>query len=306
MSSLVAVPGALYTARVAFEGARLVGADEHAVLETVERETAPEPAASVVWLHGLGADGYDFDPIVPALRLPGGPEVRYVFPHAPVRPVTINGGVEMRAWYDIVTCSAARHEDEAGIRESSEAVAALIRREAERGIPAHRVVLAGFSQGGAIALHAGLRTRRGSPASSPVDLPAAARQLPASSTRPTGRRRSSWRTAASTRWCRRCWARKAPGCCRAGYDVQFKSYTMPHSVCPEEVEDIRRWMGRTLRGPLPPLSSAATAGRGAATAPRGRQCSAASFVERQRRHGSPRPDAEHPAEERQLRLERAR
>jgi pimeloyl-ACP methyl ester carboxylesterase len=143
------------------------------------------------------------------LRLPGGPEIRYVFPHAPIRPVTINGGAEMRAWYDIVAIQRSAREDEAGIRESGEAVAALIRREAERGIPADRVVLAGFSQGGAIALHAGLRYPEKLAGiialSTYLPLRAAAGEFHEAN-RGT---RSSWRTAASTRSCRRCWARRA-------------------------------------------------------------------------------------------------
>jgi phospholipase/carboxylesterase len=224
------------------------------VLETVERETAPEPAASVIWLHGLGADGYDFDPIVPQLRLPGGPELRYVFPHAPIRPVTINGGVEMRAWYDIVAIQRSAREDEAGIRESGAGIEALIRREAERGIPAHRVVLAGFSQGGAIALYAGLRHPE--PLAGIIALStyvplqqASAEFHPANRSTPVfmahgsldpvvpavlGEEGNEFLTG-------------------LGYDVSFKTYVMPHSVCPEEIEDIRRWMGRILRGPLPPL-----------------------------------------------------
>jgi phospholipase/carboxylesterase len=223
-------------------------------LQTVERETAPEPAASVVWLHGLGADGYDFDPIVPALRLPGGPEVRYVFPHAPIRPVTINGGAEMRAWYDIVTIQRSGNEDEAGIRESGEAVAALIRREAERGIPAHRVVLAGFSQGGAIALHAGLRYPEKLAGvialSCYLPLRAAAGEF-----HEANRGASIFMAHGSLDPVVPAvlGEESAVFLSEAGYDVQFKSYVMPHSVCPEEVEDIRRWMGRRLRGPLPPL-----------------------------------------------------
>ncbi len=224
-------------------------------LETVERETAPEPAASVIWLHGLGADGYDFDPIVPALRLAGGPEVRYVFPHAPVRPVTINGGAEMRAWYDIVALQRGAHEDEAGIRESAAGVAALIRREAERGIPAHRVVLAGFSQGGAVALHAGLRYPEklagiiGLSTYLPLraatgEFDAANRETPIFMAHGT---LDPMVPAALGE-------ESASFLAESGYTVEFKSYVMPHSVCPEEVEDIRRWMGRTLRGPLPPLS----------------------------------------------------
>lgn len=225
------------------------------VLETVERETAPEPAASVIWLHGLGADGYDFDPIVPALRLPGGPEVRYVFPHAPIRPVTINGGVEMRAWYDIFAIQRGAREDEAGIRESGEAVAALIRREAERGIPAHRVVLAGFSQGGAVALHAGLRYPERLAGiialSSYLPLRAAAGEFHAANrTAPIFMAHGSLDPVVPAGL----GEETAKFLAEAGYELEFKSYTMPHSVCPEEVEDIRRWMGRTLRGPLPPLS----------------------------------------------------
>jgi phospholipase/carboxylesterase len=225
-----------------------------AMLQTVERETAPEPAASVVWLHGLGADGYDFDPIVPGLRLPGGPEVRYVFPHAPIRPVTLNGGAEMRAWYDIVAIQRTAREDETGIRESSEAVAALVRRETERGIPAHRVVLAGFSQGGAIALHAGLRYPE-----KLAGIIALSTYLPL--------RASAGEFHAANRGIPIFMAHgsldpvipavlgeeSAKLLTEAGYDVYFKNYVMPHSVCPEEVEDIRRWMGRVLRGPLPPL-----------------------------------------------------
>ncbi len=223
-------------------------------LETVERETAPEPAASVVWLHGLGADGYDFDPIVPQLRLPGGPEIRYVFPHAPIRPVTINGGVQMRAWYDIVAIQRGAREDEPGIRESGEAIAALIRREAERGIPADRVVLAGFSQGGAVALHAGLRYPEKLAGiialSTYLPLRAAAGEF-----HEANRGTSIFMAHGSLdpvvpAVLGEESARFLTG---AGYDVQYKSYVMPHSVCPEEVEDIRRWMGRTLRGPLPPF-----------------------------------------------------
>jgi phospholipase/carboxylesterase len=127
------------------------------LLDTVEVSTGPQPSFSVIWLHGLGADGHDFEPVVPHLGLGAAPAVRFVFPHAPVRPVTLNGGMPMRAWYDITAISASRDQDERGIEDSRRKVEALIDREAERGVPAHRVVLAGFSQGGAIALHAGLR-----------------------------------------------------------------------------------------------------------------------------------------------------
>jgi phospholipase/carboxylesterase len=123
-------------------------------------ETGPDPATSVIWLHGLGADGSDFVPIVPALRLTA--PVRFVFPHAPFRPVTINNGMVMRAWYDVLALEGGqRREDEAGIRESARRVEALIAAEVARGAAPARVILAGFSQGGAIALQVGLRRREG-------------------------------------------------------------------------------------------------------------------------------------------------
>src|SRR5580765_3824317 len=127
------------------------------LLPCVEVETAPNPGASVIWLHGLGADGNDFVPIVPELRLPGSLPIRFVFPHAPVRAVTINNGMRMRAWYDIAAADLNNRADLAGVKQSQRQVEALISREVERGIPAARVVVAGFSQGGAVALYTGLR-----------------------------------------------------------------------------------------------------------------------------------------------------
>jgi phospholipase/carboxylesterase len=125
--------------------------------ETVEVESAAEPDGSVIWLHGLGADGHDFEAIVPELGLEGRLNLRFVFPHAPVRPVTINGGMSMRAWFDILTLDRGGPQDEAGIRASGELLLQLLEREHERGIPYEKIVLAGFSQGGAIALHTALR-----------------------------------------------------------------------------------------------------------------------------------------------------
>jgi phospholipase/carboxylesterase len=127
------------------------------LLETVEVETGRGPRAAVIWLHGLGADGHDFEPVVPELGLPPALPVRFVFPHAPMRPVTINNGFVMRAWYDVSDSGGQRREDEAGVRASHAAVAALVAREVERGVPAARIALAGFSQGGAMALHVSLR-----------------------------------------------------------------------------------------------------------------------------------------------------
>lgn len=127
------------------------------LLECIELPPAGDADAAVIWLHGLGADGHDFPPIVPELQLPEDHGIRFLFPHAPTRPVTINGGMVMRAWYDILSMDFERRADEAGVRASAEALAALIARERERGVPSERIVLAGFSQGGAIALHEGLR-----------------------------------------------------------------------------------------------------------------------------------------------------
>jgi phospholipase/carboxylesterase len=126
-------------------------------LETVQVETGPQPQASVIWLHGLGADAHDFEPIVPELVRPGERALRFVFPHAPVRPVTLNGGYPMRSWYDIIGIDRASRQDESGVRASDQAVRELIGRENERGTPASRIVLAGFSQGGAMALFTATR-----------------------------------------------------------------------------------------------------------------------------------------------------
>ena len=133
------------------------GAEVETLLEAIEIETAPAPRASIIWMHGLGADGHDFVPIVPELDLPAALAVRFVFPHAPMRPVTINGGAVMRAWYDVVSGAGDRREVEAGVRESQRRIDALIARERTRGTAPEHIVLAGFSQGGAMALHTGLR-----------------------------------------------------------------------------------------------------------------------------------------------------
>src|SRR5688572_5259632 len=131
-----------------------------AKLETIEIETGPRPGASVIWMHGLGADGNDFVPVVQELDLSGAPAIRFVFPHAPMRPVTINNGYVMRAWYDVAYGDlegVSRKPDEQGVRDAEMQIAALVAREGERGIAPAQVVLAGFSQGGAIALQTGLR-----------------------------------------------------------------------------------------------------------------------------------------------------
>ena len=127
------------------------------LLPCVEQETGPSPTAAVIWLHGLGADGNDFVPIVGEMRLPASLPIRFVFPHAPVRPVTLNNGFRMRAWYDLSAGDITNRADVAGVRESQAHIEALIAREKARGIEARRIVIAGFSQGGVIALHTGVR-----------------------------------------------------------------------------------------------------------------------------------------------------
>ncbi len=131
--------------------------DQERLLEAVEVVTGPEPRNAVIWLHGLGADGHDFEPVVPMLGMGRVEATRFIFPHAPVRPVTLNAGMRMRAWYDIRGLQLSRDQDEAGILESARQVGALIRRENQRGIPSNRIVLAGFSQGGAVAVYVAAR-----------------------------------------------------------------------------------------------------------------------------------------------------
>lgn len=127
------------------------------IIETVEKEINGNPEGAIIWLHGLGADGHDFESIIPALDLPRNMRIRFVFPHAPFRSITINNGIKMRAWYDVLSLDRSEPQDEYGIRESAEILNLLIERERERGIDYNRIVVAGFSQGGAIAIHAALR-----------------------------------------------------------------------------------------------------------------------------------------------------
>jgi len=178
----------------------------------VEIETGRDPRAAVIWLHGLGADGHDFEPIVPDLVQPGERPMRFVFPHAPIRPVTLNGGYAMRAWYDIVALDRRSAEDENGIRASQAAIESLIRRENARGVPTGRIVLAGFSQGGALALFTG--TRYGEPLAGIIGLSCyqlLRRASTPSAAPPTRRLRYSSPTARRIRSCCRCWARRPAG-----------------------------------------------------------------------------------------------
>jgi phospholipase/carboxylesterase len=218
------------------------------LLPTVENETAASPAYSVIWLHGLGADGHDFAPIVPELVSPQWPALRFVFPHAPVRPVTVNGGMPMRAWYDIYGFDLVSRQDEAGTRASIAQVEALIAREQERGVPSERILLAGFSQGGAIALAAGLRHPR-----KLAGIIALSTYLPIADS--LAAERSAANAATPIFWGhgtvdpvvilqRGLDSRAALEA--LGYRVAWHTYLMPHAVCPEEIADLRHWIGERL------------------------------------------------------------
>ncbi len=219
------------------------------MLESVEIEIGSEPAGAVIWLHGLGADGHDFEPVVPELRLPQDLPLRFVFPHAPIRPVTINAGMRMRAWYDIVAIDRRARQDEEGIRASAAATVELIEREKERGLPAARIVLAGFSQGGAIAIHAALRypERLAGLIALSTWMPlgetlategsAANRDLPVFMAH--GRQDPMVPVALGEQ------TREALAA--AGYPLEWQTYDMPHAVCPAEIADISVWLQQRFR-----------------------------------------------------------
>ncbi len=220
-------------------------------LEAIELDSAPNPVASVIVLHGLGADGNDFVPVAQQLDLAAVGPVRFVFPHAPIRPVTINGGYEMRAWYDILGLdSHQQREDEAGLRESQALVEGLIAKEKARGVPARRIVLAGFSQGGAMTLMTGLRHDERLAglvglsgylplaAKAEAERHAANRDTPiflahgtADPVIPIARARQSRDVLAAM-----------------GHPVEWHEYPMPHSVCGPEIVDLNRWLLKALAG----------------------------------------------------------
>ncbi len=223
-------------------------------LECVEIATGPTPAASVIWMHGLGADGYDFVPVVKELdinALPGlSGGVRFVFPHAPMRAVTINGGMRMRAWYDIKMADLVRLEDAVGLRESQAACEQLIAREVARGMPRQRIVLAGFSQGGAVALQAGLRHAERLAglmilssylplaASVAAEASSANRDVPIFMAHGSDDAVIALDRAAASR-------DQLTG---LGYAIDWHAYPMEHSLCMEEIGDIRSWLGQVLAG----------------------------------------------------------
>jgi phospholipase/carboxylesterase len=216
------------------------------MLETIERLTKPRPAWTVLWLHGLGADGHDFAPLVPELVLPEWPGIRFVFPHAPVRAVTINGGARMRAWYDISHLSLEQRADEVGMRESMREVDALIARERDRGVPPQRVILAGFSQGGAVALAAGLR--REAALGGIVSLSSYLPMVEQTRTEITeaGRRTPVFQAhGTQDPVVPLAFGQRSRAALEAlGVPVEWHQYPMAHSVHPDEVGDLRAWLTR--------------------------------------------------------------
>jgi len=215
-------------------------------LQQVELTTGAEPAGTIIWMHGLGADGWDFVPIVRELPLPEGLALRFLFPHAPERPVTINNGSVMRAWYDIAQNDIARVPDEKGIRESQRSIEELIARERARGMAADRIVLAGFSQGGAIALQAGLRHKERLagivalstylPLEESLDAEAAAANKSTPIFMAHGTQDPIIPLELAEASHRALTAR--------GYAVEWHTWPMPHSVCAEEVEALAAFLAR--------------------------------------------------------------
>ncbi|RUO35734.1 alpha/beta hydrolase [Aliidiomarina sanyensis] len=216
------------------------------VLPCVEVEPQEPANAAVIWLHGLGADGHDFEPIVPHIRLPDGVHARFIFPHAPRIPVTINGGMTMPAWYDILEMTIERNVDESQLRASADQALALVKREIERGIPAERIVLAGFSQGGAVAYEAALTAdvKLAGVMCLSTYLATHASIRPSDTNKNTeflvqhgtqdpvvpeqlGQHARAWLQG-------------------KGYTVTYQTYPMAHQVCPPQINDISAWLSRVL------------------------------------------------------------
>ncbi|MEN5264914.1 carboxylesterase [Stenotrophomonas sp. TWI587] len=214
------------------------------MLDTVENETGADPQWSVLWLHGLGADGHDFAPIVPELVRPHWPAIRFVFPHAPVQPITINNGVPMRAWYDIVSADFRSRADSAGVDASIVELELLIEREIARGIPAERILLAGFSQGGAVILSALLRRTRplGGLIALSTYLPdpakAAAARVPGAISVPVFMAHGTHDPVIPVAIARD----TAQTLETLGLPVEWHTYTMAHQVCAEEMHALGEWL----------------------------------------------------------------
>jgi phospholipase/carboxylesterase len=218
------------------------------MLETIEVETKPKPDAAVIWLHGLGADGHDFEPIVPEIVRPGERAWRFVFPNAPVRPVTINGGMAMRAWYDLKGLDRRAAEDAAGFRDTDALVRQLIAKEIARGIPTSRVVLAGFSQGGAVSLYTAPRYPE-----KLAGVMALSCYLPRQSTLLAERAPANDATPifmahgrADTVLTMSMGIQSRDFLKALGYAVEWHDYPMAHAVCAAEIADIREFLFRIL------------------------------------------------------------
>ena len=217
------------------------------LLPTIEMETRPNPDSAVIWLHGLGADGNDFAPIVSQLRLPADMAIRFIFPNAPSMPVTVNGGFVMPAWYDVFEMQIDRKVDLPGILASVKAIGGFVDRELARGIASKRLVIAGFSQGGAIAYHLALghTTPLGGLLAMSTYL-ATAENLtfsPANKEIPIAIHHGTFDKIVPESL-----GRKAAGRLKEkGYRVSYQSYPMEHSVCPEQIADISKWLQGVLR-----------------------------------------------------------
>jgi phospholipase/carboxylesterase len=218
------------------------------LLDCVQTETGPDPRHAVIWLHGLGSDGHDFGPIVPELVARDWPAIRFVFPHAPQRPITVNGGMRMRAWYDITGMQIADRQDEVGIRASLAQLEALIAREVGRGIPAQRIFLAGFSQGAAMALSGGLRHAQrlaGVIALSgylPLERQLLAERALANADVPIFMAHGSVDPVVPQTL-----GLMSRDFLRAhGYAIDWHGYPMAHQVCAEEIADLRTWLGKQM------------------------------------------------------------
>jgi phospholipase/carboxylesterase len=216
-------------------------------LETLEIETGARPQAAVIWLHGLGADAHDFEPVVPEFRLPASKPVRFIFPNAPQRPVTINMGMRMRAWYDILQMGGGP-EDEVGIRESQGLLEKLIAAQKHQGIPARKIVLAGFSQGGAIALQTALRhaERLAGVMALSTYLPLYGKleeeRTAMNNDLPVFMAHGSYDPMIPM-----VRAQQSRDALQAlGYPLEWREYPMPHSVCPQEIADIAAFLERIL------------------------------------------------------------
>jgi phospholipase/carboxylesterase len=218
-------------------------------LPCIEIETAPSPSASVIWLHGLGADGNDFVPIIPQLQLSECPAIRFVFPSAPSMAVTVNGGYVMPAWYDITGRDLNDREDLAGIHKSAAAISELIEQEASRGVPYEKIVLAGFSQGCAMSLQVGLRFPH-----TLAGIMALSGYLPLAATLPLERSEANRKTPifmAHGEWDAVVIPERAEASAdtleKLGYQVDWHSYPMEHSLHPNELVDISRFLTMVLK-----------------------------------------------------------